>query len=316
MKNKLFLHQHQDFKEICESARDATKASLQIVEKDYWLMHAIWSLTESAHKFELKGGTSLSKAWKIINRFSEDVDIHIHPPDDIKVFHGRNDTLPKHIASRNNFYNWLPENIKVEGALSISRDPEWDDPKNRNCGIAISYPSNYISLESIKSYILLEVGFAEVEPNKLLTISSWVFDIAHKANLHIIDNRAINVPCYLPQYTFVGKLSAISSKYRKEQEGKIMPVNFIRHYYDIYQLLKNNEVQNFIGTEEYIKLKTLRFRKKDNQNISKNEAFILSNKNTRKKYEDQYLKTQSLYYNDFPSFDNIMKGIEIYIDKL
>lgn len=316
MKKKLFLHEHEDFKEICERARDVTKASLQIVEKDYWLMHVIWSLAQSGHKFELKGGTSLSKAWKIISRFSEDVDIHIHPPSGMEVYSRKNDDQPKHIASRNSFYNWLPQNIKVKGATSIVRDPEWDDAKTRNCGIAIYYPSNYNYLESIKPYILLEVGFAKVEPNKLLTISSWVFDIANNAGIDIVDNRAVEIPCYLPEYTFVEKLSAITSKFRQQQEGKIMPVNFIRHYYDIYQLLKNTEVQNFIGTEEYQKLKASRFRKSGEQNLAKSEAFILSDKATRKKYEEQYLRTRPLYYDDFPSFDNIMKVIKANIDRL
>ncbi|HMO18576.1 MAG TPA: nucleotidyl transferase AbiEii/AbiGii toxin family protein [Oligoflexia bacterium] len=75
-------------------------------------------------KFELKGGTSLSKAWKIISRFSEDVDIHIHPPDGMEVFSGKNNDKPNHIASRNDFYNWLPKNIKVNGAISINRNPQ------------------------------------------------------------------------------------------------------------------------------------------------------------------------------------------------
>lgn len=314
MKDKLFLHEHEDFREICDRARDMTKASLQIVEKDYWLMHIIWSLGQSGHKFELKGGTSLSKAWKIISRFSEDVDIHIHPPSGMQVYSGKNHDRPNHISSRDNFYNWLPNNIKVSGAISITRKPEWDDAKIKNCGIAISYPSNYALIESIKPYILLEVGFAKVDPNQLLSISSWVFDIAFNAGLDVVDNRAIDVPCYLPQYTFVEKLSAIAGKYKQEQEGKIMPVNFIRHYYDIHQLLKNDEVIGFIGTEEYNEIKESRFSKSDD--LSKNEAFILSDKATRKKYEEQYLRTKALYYDDFPSFDQIMDVIGAYVNSL
>ena len=73
------------------------------------------------------------------------------------------------------------------------------------------------------------------------------------------------------------KLSAISRKYRKEQEGTSLPVNFIRHYYDVYQLLANESVLNFIGTDSYIKHKSARFQQSDEVDLSKNEAFILSN---------------------------------------
>lgn len=315
MNKKLFLHQHKDFARICETARNEVKASLQIVEKDYWLMHTIWSLSQNGHKFELKGGTSLSKAWKVINRFSEDVDIHIHPPKEMKVYSGKNHDKPKHLESRKTFYNWLADNIIVDGSTSIIRDSEWDDKKARNCGIAISYPSQFPLLPAIKQHILLEVGFAEVEPNESLTISSWVFDIAKNAGLDVIDNRALNVKCYLPEYTFVEKLSAISGKYRQEQQQKIMPQNFIRHYYDIYKLLESDSVKNFIGTKEYYELKALRLKKSD-ISIAENEAFKLSCKETRERYREQYERTKELYYRDFPSFDEILKRIAVFIHKL
>jgi predicted nucleotidyltransferase component of viral defense system len=43
-------------------------------------MHVLYGLKNQGLAFELKGGTSLSKGYKIIKRFSEDIDIYIHPP--------------------------------------------------------------------------------------------------------------------------------------------------------------------------------------------------------------------------------------------
>lgn len=43
-----------------------------LVEKDYWIMHCLYGLQHLKMTFELKGGTSLSKGDRIINRFSED----------------------------------------------------------------------------------------------------------------------------------------------------------------------------------------------------------------------------------------------------
>ncbi len=309
MKKKLFLHQHPDFKDICEVARERYKASIQIVEKDYWVMHAIWSLANSGYKFELKGGTSLSKGWKLISRFSEDVDIHIHPPKDLKVYSGRNHDKASHKESRSQFYNWLVDNLKIDGALSITRDLAWEDHDIRNCGIAIEYPSVFDKSSIIKPHILLEVGFAQVEPNEMLSISSWVNDIAESAQLDVVDNRAKNIKCYLPEYTFVEKLSAISKKFKQQQENKILPQNFIRHYYDVYQLLGTDRIQKFIGTKEYFEHKEKMFKDAAEIFLNNDQAFLLEDLETRKLYEQTYINKEGLYYSERPTFEEILARI-------
>jgi len=48
-------------------------------------MHCLFALQQLGFQFELKGGTSLSKAYQIIDRFSEDIDLHIHPHPDLNA---------------------------------------------------------------------------------------------------------------------------------------------------------------------------------------------------------------------------------------
>ena len=55
-------------------------------------MHSLYGLQQLGLTFELKGGTSLSKGYQIIDRFSEDIDIRIEPPPERKVATGRNQT--------------------------------------------------------------------------------------------------------------------------------------------------------------------------------------------------------------------------------
>lgn len=63
---------------LCDEASAVTGLSAQAIEKDYWIC---WTLRHlfSIHGLEgsliFKGGTSLSKAWQLIERFSEDIDI-------------------------------------------------------------------------------------------------------------------------------------------------------------------------------------------------------------------------------------------------
>ena len=70
-----FLHNHKDFRALLRIVAKEMKVQPVLVEKDYWIMHCLYGLQQLKMRFELKGGTSLSKGYRIINRFSEDIDI-------------------------------------------------------------------------------------------------------------------------------------------------------------------------------------------------------------------------------------------------
>ncbi|MDI7864679.1 nucleotidyl transferase AbiEii/AbiGii toxin family protein [Rhizobiaceae bacterium n13] len=76
-----FLHNHKDFGALLCIVAEEMKVQPALVEKDYWIMHCLYGLQQLKMRFELKGGTSLSKGYRIINRFSEDIDIRIEPPE-------------------------------------------------------------------------------------------------------------------------------------------------------------------------------------------------------------------------------------------
>jgi hypothetical protein len=264
----------------------------------------------------LKGGTSLSKGFKIIDRFSEDIDIHIEPPASRNVKTGRNQDKPAHVTSRRDFYDWLAHTkIKIDGIDTVERDAAFDSEKLFSGGIRLRYRSFTTPIDDLKDGILLEAGFDVVAPNTAKDISSWMYDHA-AAKVDIIDNRAKGIACYDPGYTFVEKLQTISTKYRQQQKDNQFPPNFMRHYYDVYSLLDRPGVQNFIGTDGYTAHKDRRFRSLDNKNIAKNEAFILSDPETRKTYAETYARTSALYYGSKPTFDQILIRIKEWIDRL
>ena len=67
-----YLHNHPEFKELLRAVEHQKKIDSSLVEKDYWIMHCLYGLQQEGFEFELKGGTSLSKGYGIIHRFSED----------------------------------------------------------------------------------------------------------------------------------------------------------------------------------------------------------------------------------------------------
>jgi hypothetical protein len=311
-----YLHNHPQFADLIRIVAAEKGIDPALVEKDYWIMHALYGLQQLGLIFQLKGGTSLSKGHKAIDRFSEDIDILIEPPLDRDVKTGRNHDKPAHIESRKQYYDWLAdEKIRIDGITKVERDTAFDDEKLRSAGIRLRFVTKVPALAGLREGVLLEAGFDTVAPNEPKDISSWLYDHA-VGKVAIIDNRAKDVPCYDPGYTFVEKLQTISTKYRQQQESGAPPAEFMRHYYDVYCLLNRLEVQSFIGTDEYKAHKAKRFRQGDNQVIGQNEAFLLSDPTTRDLYARAFADSTALYYGDKPTFERVFGKISAWIDLL
>lgn len=312
-----YLHRHKDYRDLIRTVADQKGIAPDLIEKDYWIMHCLYGLTQQGYSFELKGGTSLSKGFDIIHRFSEDIDIRIEPPHEAYVATGKNQNKNQHCESRKAFYSQLAQEIIIDGIDDVVRDYTFDDEKFRSAGIRLKYTSTNPISAGVKDGVLLEVGFDTVTPNRRIDISSWALDFAKRHNLSVIDNLATAIPCYEPGYTFVEKLQTIATKYRNQQERGDMPKNFMRHYYDVYCLLEDESVKAFIGTDAYHAHKRARFPAADYQiPIAENEAFILSDAKTMRLYQESYLATSALYYQEQPSFEALLERIHSIIGKL
>src|SRR5258708_31843442 len=137
-----YFHDHKQFPELIRIVAEQKHIDPALVEKDYWIMHSLYGLQKLGLTFELKGGTSLSKGFKIIDRFSEDIDIHIDPPADRNVKAGRNQDKPAHVKSRSDFYDWLADTkLRIDGIDSVERDTAFDSDKLFSGGVVPHYPS-------------------------------------------------------------------------------------------------------------------------------------------------------------------------------
>lgn len=313
-----YLHNHKNFRDLLRIVGAELSIEPGLVEKDYWIMHVLYGLKQQGFQFELKGGTSLSKGYGIIHRFSEDIDIHIKPPVEMKINENPKNTNLGNIQKRKDFYDGLANEIKINGIIAIKRDEAFDDERQyRSGGIRLHYESKTDAIDGVKEGILLEVGFDTVTPNNPLTISSWAYEKAVQQSVDIIDNRAVDIACYHIGYTFVEKLQTIATKFRQEQEDNEERQNLMRQYYDVYSLLKDDTVKAFIGTEEYQKHKEARFPTKDYViPIAENEAFLLRNPELRERFIERYKKTAKLYYKGQPDFNELLVEIDKWVEKL
>jgi Nucleotidyl transferase AbiEii toxin, Type IV TA system len=310
-----YLHSHAQYSDLVRIVAAEMSIAPALVEKDYWIMHCLYGLQQLGMTFELKGGTSLSKGFQIIDRFSEDIDIRIEPPTELDVKTGRNQNKPAQVESRRNFYDWLAQSIIIDGIKNVQRDKVFDNKDFFSGGVRLFYDNVTEPIKDLKDGVLLEVGFDDVTPNVPKDITSWAYDHAAR-KAQIIDNRARGVACYDPGYTLVEKLQTLSTKFRRQQESGEFPANFMRHYYDVYRLLQRPEVQRFIGTPEYLAHKKKRFRQGDNPNIAENQAFILNDPAIRQLYERAYDAGAALYYRGKPTFEQILREVGDWANRL
>jgi predicted nucleotidyltransferase component of viral defense system len=122
----IYLHNHRDFPSLLRIMERDTGIQAFLIEKDYWIMQVLYGLQKQLFLLELKGGTSLSKAFKIIDRFSEDIDILIHPPAELQVNENPKNSKTNAVNSRKKFYDWLANNIQINGIIKMERDTDFD----------------------------------------------------------------------------------------------------------------------------------------------------------------------------------------------
>lgn len=315
----IYLHEHNDFPQLLRIIEEETNIMAGLVEKDYWIMHCLYGLKKQGYNFQLKGGTSLSKGYGIIHRFSEDIDLHINPPKELGINENPNNSNSKNIQKKKDYYDRLSKEISISGINSVERDITFDDVKRYNSGgIRLYYKQTTGLIKGVKHGILLEAGYDSVAPNNPVLISSWAYERAKiTSGIDIIDNRAKDILCYDPCYTFLEKLQSIATKFRKEKNTGEASTNCMRQYYDVYCLLGDKKVVQFIGTKEYKTHKEKRFPIEDFKiPISENPAFLLREENLKRNFKKRYESTKALYYKGQPTFEEILQRIRQYINLL
>src|SRR5258708_9983379 len=145
-----YLHSHTQFAALIRIVAEERGVDPAFVEKDCWIMHCLYGLQQLGLTFQLKGGTSLSKGFQVINRFSEDIDIRIEPPPGRDVKTGHNQIKPAQVRSRKDFYDWLATTIRIDGVQKVQRDTAFDNRDFFSAGIRLSYKSVTGRLEGLR----------------------------------------------------------------------------------------------------------------------------------------------------------------------
>ncbi len=209
MTRKPFLHDRDDFKDLITIVANSIGVAEALVEKDYWVTHTLWSIEQAGLTVLFKGGTSLSKGYDLIERFSEDIDLKIESGELPEVTSWTSASTGA-IGSREAFFQALLRKIKVPGATVSELDASSNDPKRRNVVIKVDYGGQFLENlpESLSAFVQIEVGSARVNPGEPRPLSSWIHTFVHQSAPQVAaectDNR-VTLHCLYPSVTLLEK---------------------------------------------------------------------------------------------------------------
>jgi hypothetical protein len=286
------------------------------VEKDFWICWILMIIFEDpklSNILRFKGGTSLSKCFNLIERFSEDIDL-------ILDWNTLTDEDPEKDRSRTKQAK-LNKEINSD-AQEFIRDellPMFKSLTTPHCSIEIdsvdphtlnvNYPSSFTD-EYLRSEIRLEIGpLAAMTPYNNQVITSYAADkfptLFAQAQAQVI---AIDA-----ERTFWEKITILHAEAHRPNQQP--PIRYSRHYYDVYQMIGTDIEANAVANEELL-LEVVEFKKKfypsgwAHYDQATNGSFkFLPSDESITFLQSDYKAMEEMIFGDHPSFDQIINRI-------
>jgi hypothetical protein len=300
----------------------ATKKGLTkaIVEKDFWVCLMLdYLFNKSAYKdlLTFKGGTSLSKGFNLINRFSEDIDLILNweclgvSKDEplLDRSNTKQDLFNKELNERAGVF--IKEKLLTELKTGLSNllktnvNIQIDEKDNQV--INFYYPKLYSS-NSILQFIRLEIGpLSALSPAEMVEITPYASEVMEIA----FKQKSTKVLTVSPKRTFWEKATILHREANRPKE-KSMPLRYSRHYYDLYMMghsiYKNEALKDYDLLNKVVKFKKKFYR--DNW-ANYDQTLVGEFKLVPPSYrlaelEKDYKKMQEMLYGNIPTLNEIL----------
>jgi hypothetical protein len=304
------LFQRDDFQELVDLAADKLSINPAIVEKDYYVTEALRAIVSAyGEAIMFKGGTSLSKGWGLIDRFSEDIDLYVDPGQ--KGEKARESLLKSVIDTAGSFAAFEGGPNKENSIKGVAR------------AARLSYASQREAALVVHS-VLVELGIQSgTFPFEIRQITSLLADqlIELGQELDQEDCRPFAMKLLHFRRTFVEKMFALHDKIERGliRDGKSIGT-YARHYYDLAQLAGRPEVLQMLSSDEYIEIvrdyhavTTKYFSHQvfpDKLELGRSSALFpddVLRESLEGDYEEQ---CRVLCYRQFPSFSDVLDMFE------
>jgi hypothetical protein len=239
------LHKDTDvFTELVAVTAETIGLPQVYIEKDYWVTQALKNLAESSYsdKVVFKGGTSLSKAFRLIDRFSEDIDLALLPQ-------GGSAHAQKSLLK-------CVESAVTTNLVCLKGDKR-ESKGSRFRKTVYHYPRCIEGADfgQASPELLIEInGFTQPEPVEQRALSTLIAEVMiGKGQQTLIEQyhlQGFTINVLSVKRTLVEKiLGIIKDSYHDDPVAKLS--NRIRHLYDICLILREKQYRAFIRSEHF-----------------------------------------------------------------
>ena len=295
-----------------------------IVEKDFWVcftLDYLFHKSQWRNKLAFKGGTSLSKVYNLIERFSEDIDLIL----DWRVlgysvnepWEERSNTKQQKFIddSRNRLFNFLANDFlpsfKDEVGELLQRDINVFITEEDAGTVHFEYPSSFPD-DSILRVIRLEIGaLAAWTPTQVAGVTSYAAEeyprVFEKAGTEIVTTTA--------ERSFWEKATILHQEALRP-EGSVIPDRYSRHYYDLYCMANSAVKDNAMAMPELL-TQVAEFKAKFYpRNWAHYELArigtlkLLPAEHSVERLKADYAHMRSMIYGAYPSFEEILNKLE------
>ncbi len=221
------------------------------VEKDWWvtaILKVLFTMTPSPYMF-FKGGTSLSKGWNLIDRFSEDIDIALHREfylielgKEFANASNNNQVKKMRVANRDYILGGFVDELRVKldeeglGECEVvpvicKKDGSPIDHDSDPVIIEVYYPQKLKADQYVRSVVKIEISCLSMkEPYESKRIESLIGERFP----HIDDETLAYIPTITPTRTFLEKAFLLNEEY---QRNNPRTERMSRHLYDLERLM-------------------------------------------------------------------------------
>jgi len=241
----LKLHENREmFQDAIVATAQMFKIPEIFVEKDYWVTVALHEIfhSEMAEEAVFKGGTALSKCHRIIERFSEDIDIVV------KRAEGETDSkLQKKNRKISKIVEAVLPEVQIDGVTN---------KKGRIRKTAHNFEKVFSGdYGQVRPDIILETSWlGNSEPNMIKKVSCYIaemmqqqnqYDLIEEYGLHPFEVRVLS-----KERTLCEKIMSLVRFSRQGNPYEDL-ANKIRHIYDIHMLLQDSDIEIFLKSHRF-----------------------------------------------------------------
>lgn len=257
--NKIIELSDSQRKNVFESIANKVGLPSQVIEKDFWvtaILQTVFALPIANH-LVFKGGTSLSKGWKLIERFSEDIDLAIDP---MYLGAQAGDLTKKQIKKLRKASSlfvleqltpMICENLKHQNlhsfiTVDVQPNGEGDNTYPEPRQIYIHYKSVFNEgLSYLRPDIVLEISARSLlEPTESIRVRSIIGE-----NLPIVPLIDSSVHTSIPAKTFLEKAFLLHELFSVPNQG-VIAERKSRHLYDLYMMMNKDFAKEAIKDDK------------------------------------------------------------------